>query len=547
MTWGKARRDTVFGMLEHSAIEQPDKVALIFDSGPITYRQLIERSYAAANSLVELGIGPGDKVALLMENSPEQVYTLFGCAAIGAVELATNTAYRSDFLSSLLHRVDAKMMLVDASLAKYVTAVADDLPELKTMLVRDDGTESIAEAASGNLSVLPMTVLAEGETDRVTTGIQGKWDEPSSIQYTSGTTGPSKAALMSQNYMVNISREYSGWWYREPDDRFFTGLPMFHGLAKVLGVMGAVYRTGSCVIDKNFSLSGFWDRALETRATSTACPEAVLIMLWNMERGQAEANNTLRTMVGAPIPADLLRDMEKRWDLRLICQYSLSEASPFVVGGVDEPLIPGTSGKVQRHLFDVRIFNEDDEELPVGEVGEVVCRPLEPKIMFDGYCGDDAKTLDTWRNGWFHSGDLGKIDEDDNFTFADRKKDYIRRRAENISSFEVERAVTRHPAVAQATAVGVKSEFGEEEVKIFVILAPSETLTPDDLLEHCVEHIPYYAVPRYIEFVDDLPLTPSGKVRKQELRDIAITPNTWDCEANGYKVSRKGLSRPAST
>lgn len=543
MTWGKANRDTVFGLLEKAASTQPDKVALVFEDGAVTYSELLKRSCAVANSLHELGIGEGDRVALLMENSAEHIYTLFGCAAIGAVELATNTAYRGDFLCELFRKVHVKMVLVDAELAKNVTAVAGDLPDLQTMLVKTDDAGLLDSFGSSGMSVQSMTVLAEGADDRIESGIRAAWDLPSTIQYTSGTTGPSKASVMSQNFVVNAGREYSPWWYRDSSDVFYTALPLFHGLAKLLGVMTAVYNTATCVVDRRFSLSRFWDRILETGSTGTACPEAVLIMLWNLERGAAEISNPLHTMVAAPIPEDLRPDMEKRWGVRLVGQYSLSEATPVVVGGIDAPLKPGTSGTVRRDLFDLRIFNNDDEEVPVGEVGEVVLRPVKPRIMFDGYIGDEAATLKTWRNLWFHTGDLGKLDEDDNFTFVDRKKDYIRRRAENISSFEVERAITRHPAVAQASGIGVKSEFGEEEVKVCVVLADSQAVTHDELLEHCVENMPYYAVPRYIEIVDSLPLTPSGKIRKQELRDRGLTGNTWDCEAHGYKVDRQGLHR----
>jgi crotonobetaine/carnitine-CoA ligase len=215
-------------------------------------------------------------------------------------------------------------------------------------------------------------------------------------------------------------------------------------------------------------------------------------------------------------------------------------------GGVDAPLEPGTSGKVKSEYFDVRIFNESDEEVSPGTVGEVVVRPRRPKIMFDGYYGDADATVAAWSNLWFHTGDLGSLDTEGNFRFFDRKKDYIRRRAENISSFEVQRAALNYPPVIDVAAVGVPSELGEEEVKVCLVLAAGAEFDPVDFLAHCVSNMPYYAVPRYVEVVDALPLTPSGKVAKHLLRSSA-GGRIWDREAEGYAVDRKvGLVRAGS-
>jgi crotonobetaine/carnitine-CoA ligase len=386
-----------------------------------------------------------------------------------------------------------------------------------------------------------MSVLLEGEREKLNAD-GGRWDEPCSIQYTSGTTGPSKASLMSQNFVVNWVREMARWWAQSPSDVFYaSGLPLFHGLAKGLGALAAVYAGATCVLEERLSISTFWERVHEVGATATACPEAVLMMLWNLESTDLERTNPLRSVIAAPIPTDLLRPMEERWQVRMIGQYALSEAVPLVVGGLEEPLKVGTSGKVRTELFDVRIFNEDDEEMPTGEAGEVVVRPRQPKIMFDGYYGDDDVTRSTWRNLWFHTGDIGKFDAEGNFIFVDRKKDYIRRRAENISSFEVERAVMRFPNVAQVAAVGVPSELGEEDVKVCVVVGSGVVIDPTELLQHCVENMPYYAVPRYIEFVASLPITPSGKVQKHQLRAAGVTPGTWNRDAEGFAVTRDGI------
>jgi crotonobetaine/carnitine-CoA ligase len=230
--------------------------------------------------------------------------------------------------------------------------------------------------------------------------------------------------------------------------------------------------------------------------------------------------------------------MERRWNVSFSTLYGLSEAVPLTLGGITEPLEPGTAGTVNADVFEVRLFDDQDNEVPVGEVGEIVCRPLRPQVMFDGYYRNPEATVAAFSNLWFHSGDLGRFDAAGNLSFVDRRKDYIRRRGENISSFDVEQAVMRHAAVTDAAAVAIRSDFTEDEVKICVALQPGSAVTPEDLLAHCIDNIPYFAVPRYIEFVGELPRTPSGRVEKYRLRDAGVTPATWDCEAAGYRVTR---------
>lgn len=542
MEWEPAHRDTVVEMLARSVAANPDKVAVWFGDAPVTYRQLLERSTSTAAKLIELGVGPGDAIAVLMQNAAEHIYCLFGAAMINAVESSINTAYVGDFLNGLLQRINARVLLVDDDLLPNVVAVLNDLPELRTLLVRQRSTSPAGEVViPERVQVLDIASLVSVKNPAPHKTYDPRWDLPSSIQYTSGTTGPSKAALFSQNYVVHLAREYSAWWYRDQDDVFYTGLPLFHGMAKLLGVLGAIYRGVTCVLDERFSVSQFWQRVADHHATATCSPEAVLNMLWNQPVADLEAHNTLHTIVAAPIPAQLHRQMEQRWGIRFVSQYSLSEVSPLVDGGTVRPLEPGTAGLARSEFYDVRIFNELDEEMPVGEVGEVVVRPLRPKIMFDGYCGDPEATLQAWRNLWFHTGDLGSFDDAGVFRFFDRKKDYIRRRAENISSFEVQRAVLKHRAVADVAAVGVASEMGEQEVKVCVVTADGQSPTPEELLEHCARNMPYYAVPRYIEFLDELPTTPSGKVSKHPLRENNREGiPTWDREAAGLTVDRAG-------
>jgi carnitine-CoA ligase len=207
--------------------------------------------------------------------------------------------------------------------------------------------------------------------------------------------------------------------------------------------------------------------------------------------------------------------------------YGMTEAFPLAVWGVEDDAEPGSAGHTSP-LFDVRIFDDDDAEVPEGQPGEIVCRPRARHVMFEGYHRNPAATAGQWRNGWFHTGDFGRIDATGNLFFVDRKKDAMRRRGENISSYEVEQSVQRHPAVAEVAAHAVPSPVGEDDVKICVIAG--EPVTPEELLQHCIERMPSFAVPRYIELVDDLPRNAVGRVLKYVLRERGVTPGTWDRE-----------------
>jgi crotonobetaine/carnitine-CoA ligase len=258
-------------------------------------------------------------------------------------------------------------------------------------------------------------------------------------------------------------------------------------------------------------------------------------MLQNQPPDSRDAQLPLRFISAAPIDANSYRDIEKRYGCRIVTMYGLTEAFPVAVKALADAGVPGTSGRPNPN-FDVRIVDEHGNALPPDTVGEIVCRPRYPHVMSEGYVGEDLR-VDPHQE-WFRTGDLGRLDRDQNLTYVDRMKDSLRRRGENVSSVEVETVVMRHPAVAEAAAVGVPSEVGEDDILVVVTLRPGATLDCAELLDFCGARMPYFCVPRFVETVSELPKNVIGRIRKDVLRARGVNPGAWDRESKGYIVSR---------
>jgi crotonobetaine/carnitine-CoA ligase len=287
-------------------------------------------------------------------------------------------------------------------------------------------------------------------------------------------------------------------------------------------------------------VSRFWSEVNRTGATIASLIGAMIPLLAQAPPTDEErANRTLRTVFGAPFTPALLDTYRERFGIRcLYSVYGLTEAAPLTSLPPDEDGPPGSAGRPDPD-FDVRVVDDDDREVPAGEVGEVVARPRRPGAMFDGYWGRPSDTVDALRNLWFHTGDLGRFDGDGYFYFVDRKKDYLRCRGENISSFELERAFMAHGALAEVAVHAVPSALGEDDLKVTAVLRPEAALTEEELVRWCLERVPYFAVPRYVEFRAELPKNTVQRVLKYQLRADGVTPGTWDRESSGIAVTRR--------
>jgi crotonobetaine/carnitine-CoA ligase len=535
--WTVGERLTIPSVLDEQAQKRPDQTFLHILDEPVTYAEMRARAVSSANVLAASGIGPGDRVAIYMGTSAEWIDAWFGAAYLGAVAVPVNAAYRGDFLANQLRDSETKAIAVDASLSGRLLAVVGDVPSLRTMFVRADGETATAggtPTAPDGIDVHPIDRLREGDTREVAGGAGPAWNRPGAIFYTSGTTGRSKGALVTQHYLLSAAQAMVDCWQLQPGETVYGPLPLFH-LSAVGTVLGPMLAGGTGVLEKVFSVTSTWDQVRRYDAAGIALAGALVMMLWNLPSDEGDKDLPIRFLSAAPVPKEIYHDIEARYGCRIVTVYGTTEAFPLTYAGVAVDNPPGASGRANPG-FEVKIFDDEDNEVPTGTVGEIVCRPRRPHTMFEGYDGRPEATLEQMRNLWFHTGDLGRFDDEGNFTYVDRKKDAMRRRGENISSFEVEQALLRHPAVAEIAAIGVPSELGEDDVMVCVVARPGEAVEIVPFMDFCRERLPYFAVPRYVEICAELPKNAVGRVLKHELRARGVTDATWDRERAGYVV-----------
>jgi carnitine-CoA ligase len=469
----------------------------------------------------------------MMVNSVENIDVWFAMCKSGIVEVPINTANRGYLLQYIIDQSESRALVVDEEFADRVAAVADQLPRLEHVVVN--------RTSIGTLGVeFPSRIAVHDLADLYVDAAPPRPDlMPSStavILYTSGTTGPSKGVVLPHAMNLTAAR-HTVWLSRyTSDDRLYTVFPLFHINAKYTSVMAAMAADAELIMDARFSASGFFDTCREREITAFNYQGALLTMLMKQPERPDDADNPVRVAFGAPAPVEIWRAFEERFGLRLVEVYGMTETATSLMNTMDDTRL-GSVGKPVAH-FQVEIHDENDRPCPPGVPGEIVVRPNFPDVMIREYFGMPEASLAAFRNLWFHTGDRGRTDEDGYFYFIDRMKDAIRRRGENISSFEVERVVNTHDAVLESAAFGVPSELSEEEVMIAVVVKPDHDLDPVDLLDHCQEQMAYFAVPRYVRFVDELPKTPSQRIQKYKLRDEGATDDTWDREAHGYEVRR---------
>ena len=533
--WSRAQKDTVTAALARSVAAHGSRVFLDFSGDRYSYADIDRESTRLARGLIALGVRKGDAVASILDNNLHAVLSWFAINKAGAISVPVNTAYKGEFLRHQLNDCGAALVIAEADYAQRVVEVQDGLSAVDTLIQRQGEL-----AQSSRLKVLPLIDIFEASSEPLAD--QNLPADLAMLIYTAGTTGPSKGCMISHNYVCNLGRQVVLTEDRHQDDCNWTALPLFHMNATGGSILSCMFVGARVAIFPRFSVSRFWPDIRRSGAT-------VASLLGSMITFLAEADDTedsracfgqLHTVRGSPFPAALQEKWKRRFGVRRAGSnsYGLTEAARVTGSRHDEDAPPGSSGRPNAD-FDVRIFDDDDNELPHGVAGEIVVRPRRPHVMFDGYWNRPADTLRIMRNMWLHSGDIGKFDQDGFLYFVDRKKDYLRRRGENISTFEVETGLRAHPEVADVAVHAVFSESGEDDVKATIVLKSAATITEEMLCLWAIERLPYFTIPRYFEFRPDLPRNPLGRVLKYQLRAEGCTPATWDREKAGLQVPKR--------
>ena len=519
-------------LIDRWAEERGDQAYIHFESGAEwSYAELKRRVVAKAAGLREVGVRQGDHVALWLPNGGDALIAFFAINYLGAVFVPFNTAYRGSLLEHVVANSDAKVIIVHPDLVERLAEIDRALLELAVIT-----TSREAPQVSG-LRAVRFDELGGDESDPLELDRPIEpWDSQSII-YTSGTTGPSKGVLSSYLHMFSNAGPES-WPMVDGSDRFLVAAPIFH-----IGGMGLPFvmlaRGGSIALMENFTTREFWPFVRSSRSSAAFLLGVMATFLIKEPPSHDDRDHQLRLVFMVPFTDDA-PGFADRFGVDVFTIFNMTEISSPLVSDANPPK-RGTCGRL-RDGVEVRLVDGNDCEVAVGSVGEMIVRTDRPWAMNSGYFKNPEATAAAWRNGWFHTGDAFRCDADGDYFYVDRVKDSIRRRGENISSYEVEIEAYAHPAVREAAAIGVPSEVGEDEVMLVIAASPGCTIDPVDLSEFLAGRLPYFMIPRYLRILPDLPKTPSNKVIKTALRQEGITPDSWDREAAGLRHRREMLT-----
>ena len=513
-------------MLERQAERYGRRRLVAIGGRTLTYAETRNAAAGYAATLAAAGIRAGDRVAIMCGNRAELLLTILGCGWLGAIAVPINTASRGAQLEHILGNCGARLLVIERDFTRAIAALDPSRIAVEAQwLVGDGPAQDVKHIRAVPFprphEAVPSHPVAPGDTF--------------AILYTSGTTGLSKGVCCPHAQYF--------WWavytgqllgVRETDV-LMTTLPMFHTNA-LNSFFQALLNGATLIVEPRFSASGFIAALARERATVTYVLGAMVPILLAQEPSAHDRKHNVRIALAPAVPAHFHKAFSDRFGFGLLDGYGSTETNCIMGAPLDEQRL-GCMGRVLPG-FTARIVDADDNEVPDGEAGELILRADEPFAFATGYFGMADKTVEAWRNLWFHTGDRVVREPDGFYRFIDRMKDAIRRRGENISSFEVEQVLVSHPQIENAAVFPVRSELAEDEVMAAVVLRQGAQLTYAALLDFCQPRMPYFAVPRFLEFVDALPVTESGKVTKYKLRERGVTAATWDREKAGYRVTR---------
>jgi crotonobetaine/carnitine-CoA ligase len=507
-------------LLRAAAAASPDATFLKMQDARFSFGEALELVNRVAGGLRKLGIERGERVGIMSDNRPEAVWAWLAVNAVGAIDVPFNSELRGDLLARQVRDCRPRMVMGAPEYLGLLEDAGHDATEIGVVFGSTEGQPLGAAARH-----VPFEDLldSEGHADSAAPSRS----DPATVIYTSGTTGPSKGVVIPQRYWPALGEMTRDWVDLRPGETAYCVQPLFHIDARTY-VMAALAARATTVIGRRFSVSGFWDDVRHHGADVIACIGTMMWLLHKQPPTPEDQHQPARIAIASSTPPEIHRSFEERFALQILEWYGQTE-SGCVAYAPRAATRPGSIGVSTPH-YEVRILDDGDEEVSQGQVGELCFRPRQSYVMMQGYWNNPDATVAAWRNLWFHTGDHARVGEDDQFEFVGRKKDAIRRRGENVSAWEVEDAVTRHPDVLEAAAIGVPSPLGEEDVAVLVLLRDGAGLDAPTLRAFLAERLPRYAVPRYVELVDGFPKTATERIEKAKVRERGISPAAWDAE-----------------
>ena len=517
-------------LLETRAQEKGEETFLLFGDDRLSYAELDRRANRIANGLAALGVGPGGGVAIMMGNSPNWLATFFATQKLGGYAVPVNIALRGEGLAYVIDHSESQAVVIDADLFEVLAPLRPGLTHLRAVVTHNDPERPAGAPAGGTVS---LDGVADASADRP--AARAAADSTAVLLYTSGTTGLPKAVVMRHGAFSFAGLTVFAQLGYRPGDILYTCLPLFHANALFLTTMQGLYSGFQVALGRRFSASRFWDEVRRYGATSFNALGAMIPILLKQPPRPDDRDNPVRLVFSAATPAWAWEEFERRFDVTIWEGYGAVDGGGFMLfnfgngpkGSMGLPP-PGT---------EARVFRDDGSECEPTEVGELVFKVDDAAARRVTYLKNQQASDAKIRDGWFYTGDLAWRDAQGFFYFADRKTDSIRRRGENISSFEVEKIINQHPAVLESAAFGVPAELGEDEVMVVVACKPGAHVAPEELVAFCSERMAKFMLPRYIEFCEAIPKTETHRVQKQLLKRTGVTAKTWDREKSSTSTS----------
>jgi crotonobetaine/carnitine-CoA ligase len=530
-TFSNSRHWTLAHVLRARAAERPDATFLVTpeEGREWTYAETLAEAERLAGAVIAAGAETGDRVLIMAANSSQYVRTWLATAVSGLVEVPINTAYEGEFLRHQLSIVAPRWAVIDDVYADRFVAIAEHALAVERFWVIDTGHQAAA------LATLRAAGWAADRWEELESGTRLDLPTPApqslaSIFFTSGTTGPSKGVAMPHAQMYFFGDEVVSLTRLTAADTYLTVTPLFHGNAQFMAAYPALIAGARLVVRSRFSASRWIDQIREGGVTVTNLIGVMMDFVWKQPARDDDTDNELRCIFSAPTASSIVDQFAKRYGIEAFVEvFGLTETSAPILSPYGEPRPAGAAGLQVADWFDIRLVDpETDEEVAVGEIGELVVRPRVPWTCSMGYYAMPEKTVEAWRNLWFHTGDALRRDAEGWYYFVDRFKDALRRRGENISSYEVEQAILGHEAVVECAVIGVAAEVEAGEDEVLAVVVTSHPVDASEIWAWCEGRVPAFAIPRFVRFLDALPKTPSEKVRKGALREDGITSDTFD-------------------